>query len=91
MPQDKEQGWAWFDPLITDAQQSEKSEDIAGLFASCFSGINGEKCLNYLAQQTLSRALGPNVDDGVLRHLEGQRYMVSFIMGLVQQGQTPRT
>ena len=55
-------------------------------FARCFSGRDGEVVLDHLKAITLRRAMGPDSSDAILRHMEGQRQLVAYILGLVARG-----
>ncbi len=91
MPRHNDPGWSWFERALESETQQGVEKDIAGLFARCFSGSDGETALAHLAEMTLARPLGANAHNGILRHLEGQRYLVSYIMGLVRQGREGKT
>ncbi|WP_135079864.1 hypothetical protein [Terasakiella sp. SH-1] len=86
MPKLSDLGWAWFDKALNEGGSNEVPEDLPAQFARCFSGPEGEAVLSHLAEMTLARPLGANAHNGILRHLEGQRYLVSYMMGLVRQG-----
>ncbi len=79
-------GWGWFENAMSGDDKNELPEDLPARFARCFRGEDGEAVLMHLAEMTLGRSLGANAHNGILRHLEGQRYLVSYIMGLVRQG-----
>jgi len=79
-------GWDWFENAMTLDEKNECPEDLPARFARCFRGEDGDAVLAHLAEMTLGRSLGANAHNGILRHLEGQRYLVSYIMGLVRQG-----
>jgi len=79
-------GWSWFEKVLSTDQAVELPKDLPACFARCFAGVDGEVALSHLAEMTLARPLGANAHNGILRHLEGQRYLVSYIMGLVRQG-----
>lgn len=83
-------GWSWFERVLDDSGSDIENADLPACFARCFKGYDGEAALSHLAQMTLARPLGANAHDGILRHLEGQRYLVSYIMGLVRQGREGR-
>ncbi len=83
-------GWDWFN---TDASAAKPADapaaDEAALskaFARCLSGPDGELVLDYLRSMTVDRALGPQASDMMLRHLEGQRFLVTHIGMLVDRG-----
>lgn len=60
--------------------------DLAGAFARCFRGADGERVIDYLRRTTQGRVLGPAAPDSVLRHLEGQRQLVARIVSLIERG-----
>ncbi len=59
---------------------------LAKAFSRCFSGIDGDLALGHLRKLTLERALSPEVDNNGLRHLEGQRQLVLYIVNLITRG-----
>lgn len=84
---DKKQGWGWFDEQQAPIGGDEAlAAELPGVFARCFRGDDGERVLGYLTALTLGRSLGPAVSDAALRHVEGQRQLVSHVMSLVQRG-----
>lgn len=86
MSRSNDVGWSWFEASLDMSDDLETGKDVAKKFARCFQGENGEDVLSYLAEMTMARPLAGNVEEGVLRHLEGQRYLVSYIISLVRQG-----
>jgi hypothetical protein len=86
MSHSNDPGWSWFERTLNEDNDADLIDDIPARFARCFQGIDGEAALSHLAQLTMARPLAGNADIGVLRHLEGQRYLVSYIIGLVRQG-----
>lgn len=62
--------------------------EIAACFARCFRGSDGARALAYLRRMTLDIASGPEISDARLRHLEGQRFIISQIITLVERGRT---
>jgi len=86
MSQHKRQGWGWFEQTLNPQENADLPEDLPARFVRCFNDEDGEAVLKHLADMTLGRSLGANAHNGILRHLEGQRYLVSYIMGLVAQG-----
>jgi len=77
------QGWTWFDQ---NQAQAAPEKDIAAQFARCFKGDDGDQLLAHLAEMTMGRPLGANTRNDTLRHVEGQRYLVSYIMTMVRKG-----
>lgn len=61
-------------------------DDLAKCFARCFRGADGDRAIAHLKSQTLDVATGPDISDGRLRHLEGQRYTVRTIINLIERG-----
>ncbi|MGQ9370999.1 Bbp19 family protein [Azospirillum sp. ST 5-10] len=78
-------GWPW-----PAAPVPPPADDPAPCFARCFAGADGARALAVLRAMTLERALGPDVPDAALRHLEGQRQLVATILALVARGGGPR-
>lgn len=61
-------------------------DNIAACFARCFRGADGDRAIAHMKAQTTDVAAGPDGDDGRLRHLEGQRFMVRTIINLIERG-----
>lgn len=82
-------GWAWFDTNSSskDHEQYPPDHDLAQVFARCFRGEEGVKVIRHLKLITHSRVLGPAASDALLRHVEGQRQLVTHIISLVEHGQ----
>ncbi len=59
---------------------------LAKAFSRCFSGIDGKLALGHLRKLTLERALSSGNDNNGLRHLEGQRQLVLYIINLIARG-----
>ena len=57
-------------------------EEIRTAYARCFLTREGRIVLSHLRKITLERYLGPNSSSDELRHLEGQRHLVSTILAL---------
>lgn len=86
-------GWGWLngatppDASTSAATANASANDPAPAFARCFAGPDGQRVLDTLRAMTLGRALGPDVPDAALRHLEGQRHLVAVILALTARGQ----
>lgn len=85
-------GWSWFERTVP-ANQSAGAQggggidpDLALAFARCFRERDGRWALSHLRAITLDRVMGPAATDAQLRHLEGQRQLVSYILALVERG-----
>lgn len=87
---DSNSGWAWFgDPVVGVGKPPEPDGiqmDLARAFARAFRGRDGEKVLGHLRAITLDRAMGPSATDALLRHVEGQRQLVTYVTALVDRG-----
>lgn len=87
-------GWSWFEreesALNSDQESSDDlpgpSRELRLAYARCFSSADGQKVLAHLRALTLERALGPSVEPQVLRHMEGQRQLVTYICALTERG-----
>lgn len=91
---ENKKGWSWFenDDQPTPEDNSlpdllpDPGADISRIYARCFSGPDGEKVLSHLQSLTFSRGLGPSAKNALLRHVEGQRQLVAYIMSQVRHG-----
>lgn len=77
-------GWAWFQAEETNPEADDKGLALA--FARCFRGPDGERVLVHLRAMTLDQAMGPTASDATLRHVEGQRQLVSYIQSQIVKG-----
>lgn len=59
-------------------------EQIHQAFAKCFTTREGKIVLSFLQRMTLERYLGPDCTTDELRHLEGQRHLVGYILALAR-------
>lgn len=55
-------------------------------FVRAFNSVSGKRVLKYLMSITLARYLAPNATDNELRYLEGERFLVSFILNMIKKG-----
>lgn len=60
-------------------RKKEEDEKISMDIASLFSTPSGQQVRQYLKSITIEAVHGSAVTDGVLRHAEGQRYIVGLI------------
>lgn len=80
MPQSKHLG-------LDGITRSKEAEDRISLnIASLFSEPTGQEVLKYLRSVTIEMVGGPDITDGALRHLEGQRHIVGLIERHIQRG-----
>ena len=73
---------------IVDISSVSKIEqkNIKRIFTRTFGTEDGKKALAYLQYMTFHRSFGSEVSDEQLRHIEGQRSIVSTILKFVEQG-----
>lgn len=94
-------GWSWFerdsaaDPTVVEGRETtpdlpDPGHELRQMYARCFSTNEGEKVLAHLRAVTLERAFGPGVSTETLRHIEGQRQLVSYIAALCEHGRNGR-
>jgi len=62
------------------------ADELARSFARCFQGDDGVRVLRHLRGLTLDVATGPDTGDGRLRHLEGQRCAIAYVIAMVARG-----
>jgi hypothetical protein len=86
MSPDPRNGWRWFAAPPAAERAEPPDSELARAFARCFGSPEGEAALRHLADMTLRRALGPDAADSHLRHLEGQRQLVTYIHALIARG-----
>jgi hypothetical protein len=84
-------GWQWFEaPERRELDDSQGDPSVTVAFARCFDSRDGDRVLQHLRRVTLERTLGPGASDALLRHLEGQRQLVAYILALVAEGANDR-
>jgi hypothetical protein len=84
-------GWQWFEATESrDLQASQEDGSITSAFARCFTSPDGRRVLEHLRRLTLERTLGPGASDALLRHLEGQRQLVAYVLTMIAHGAADR-
>jgi hypothetical protein len=84
---DTPSGWAWFEAYdASTAGAAPDDGELCRAFARCFADADGRMVLDHLKRVVLDRRLPPNASDAALRHLEGQRYAVAYIVAMVERG-----
>ena len=90
MADDTPAGWAWFAtgdaPADAPADSDTKDRELCRAFAHCFAGADGRMVLDHLKRMILERRLPPTASDAELRHLEGQRHAVAYVVAMVERG-----
>ena len=80
-------GWAWFEAYDASAAGGAPDDrELCPAFARCFAGADGQMVLDHLKRGVLERRLPPHASDAELRHLEGQRHAVAYILAMVKRG-----
>jgi hypothetical protein len=71
-------GWPWAE----SGPPSAASADMASAFRSCFGAPSGRIVLDQLRRLFLHRRVAPSGSDAELRHVEGQRSVVAWIVAM---------
>lgn len=66
-------------------------QNIADSFARCFATPDGQRVLAHLRRMAFGRVFGPDASEAALRHAEGQKQLVAFILSFVRRGGSERT
>ena len=74
----------FFNVLSKDEKQDFSNIEVD--FVRAFNSVSGKRVLKYLMSITLARYLAPNATDNELRYLEGERFVVSFILNMIKKG-----
>jgi hypothetical protein len=78
-------GWPW-----NDADHARACErDLGEVYRSCFASAAGRLVLDHLRKVFLLRRVAPTASDAELRHVEGQRAAVAWILALAGSGDRP--
>jgi len=87
---DKPAGWHWFEENTTDKPDDDgkgaENRELAVAAARCLSGSEGNRLMKHLRHMTRERLLAADCSNRVLRHLEGQRFVVAYLETLIQRG-----
>lgn len=76
-------GWTWLDGH-DDRPSAVPAVSIDA--AVCFATPQGRAVMAHLERLFLGRRLGPQASDAELRHLEGQRSVVAYLVALRERG-----
>lgn len=72
-------GWAWFD---AEAPSPTQDDELANAAAACFAGRHGAIVVQHLRSHFLDRRVPPSASDAELRHVEGQRAAIAYLLRL---------
>ncbi len=61
------------------------NDTIGNIAGRCFRGRDGDHLLLHLRRLTIERRPSPDVGETTLRHLEGQRWLCSYLENLVRR------
>lgn len=86
MSTSEQDGWLFPAPVAGVMPEPEQASELAAAAARCLSGVDGQRLLDGLIGMTLHRTVGPALSDAALRHLEGQRALVAWLLALVGRG-----
>lgn len=70
---------------LADMQRKQQDE-VATMFSGVFDTPAGKKLMEWLKVQTINQIGGPDITNDVLRHMEGQRYIVALMDMYVKRG-----
>ena len=74
-------GWAWF---AAGPAAGEPDDTLTNAAVACFAGRQGELLLRHLDHVFLQRRVPPSASDAVLRHVEGQRSAIAYLIRLAR-------
>lgn len=75
------EGWNWFDAEAPSAQERRQLNEA---FSACFGTSHGERVLEHLCRLFLDRRVAPSASDAELRHVEGQRSAIAYIVRMLE-------
>ncbi len=78
---DRDVGWAWF---ASDGASPLHDDDLTSAMAACFAGRHGEIVIQHLRNLFLDRRVPPTASDAELRHVEGQRFAIAYLLRLAR-------
>ncbi len=80
---DREQalGWSWF---AAEPPNGTPDDDLTKAMQACFAGRNGDVVIQHLRTTFLDRRVAPSASDAELRHVEGQRAAIAYLLRLAR-------
>jgi hypothetical protein len=78
-------GWAWFEDHV-ETRVNPEEIDLCRAFARCFAGPDGQQVRDHLKRLMLDRRLPPTATNAELWHLEGQRSVIAYVLGMIERG-----
>ncbi len=80
-PRPDDEGWAWFEPR---AEVTPPATDVARHARTCLATPAGRRLVAHLRNTFLERRVGPAASEAELRHIEGQRSVVAYLLRLAE-------
>jgi hypothetical protein len=77
----EEDCWPWGTSELASPSQDD---DLAAAMAACFAGRQGDIVIQHLKSQFLERRVPPSASDAELRHVEGQRSAIAYLLRLAR-------
>jgi hypothetical protein len=74
-------GWSWF---MAEPAAAFAEDEFAKAVQACFAGRNGDVVIEHLRQTFIERRVPPSASDAELRHVEGQRAAIAFLIRLAR-------
>jgi hypothetical protein len=74
-------GWSWFS---AEPPSSLTDDDLTKAVQACFAGRNGDVVIEHLRTLYLDRRVPPSASDAELRHVEGQRAAIAYLLRLAR-------
>lgn len=85
-PRDMPSGWAWLEEPVPSSSGRPADDEVCRSAAACLGSHHGRILLRHLRHLFLDRRVPPTASDAELRHVEGQRAVVSHLLQLVERG-----
>ena len=77
---------SWSDLENWEPTQDDVRQDLPRSYLRIFTSNAGDAVLADLRKLFLDKEAGPDVSDAALRHLEGQRSVIRFILRKIDEG-----
>lgn len=77
--------WPW-----SDVETGDRPAAIEDACLACFATAPGRLVLDHLRRFFLDRRVPPSASDALLRHVEGQRSVVAWLLAMASPDRTAR-
>jgi hypothetical protein len=81
--------WPRLQPADASGLREDRAvdgDDTATAFARCFATADGQRVLAELRRVAFGRVFGPEASEAALRHAEGQKQLIAFILSCIRRG-----